>query len=59
MALRSKQVSGVLSNFKMTLPDATVITFNAYVKKFSLAGGVDAVIRSSVDLRISGAVTGL
>ncbi len=59
VALRSKQVSGVLSNFKMTLPDTTVITFNAYVKKFSLAGGVDAVIRSSVDLRISGAVTGL
>lgn len=59
VALRAKQVSGVLSNFKMTLPDATVITFNAYVKKFSLAGGVDAVIRSSVDLRISGAVTGL
>lgn len=59
VALRSKQVSGVLSNFKMTLPDATVITFNAYVKKFSLAGGVDAVVRSSVDLRISGAVTGL
>ena len=59
VALRSKQVSGVLSNFKMQLPDATVITFNAYVKKFSLAGGVDAVVRSSVDLRISGAVTGL
>ncbi len=59
VALRSKQVSGVLSNFKMTLPDATVITFNAYVKKFSLAGGVDAVVRSSVDLRITGAVTGL
>jgi hypothetical protein len=59
VALRSKQVSGVLSNFKLSLPDATVITFNAYVKKFSLAGGVDAVVRSSVDLRISGAITGL
>ena len=59
VALRSKQVSGVLSNFKLLLPDATVITFSAYVKKFSLAGGVDAVARSSVDLRISGAVTGL
>lgn len=59
VALRSKQVSGVLSNFKLSLPDATVITFSAYVKKFSLAGGVDAVARSSVDLRISGAVTGL
>lgn len=59
IALRSKQVSGVLTNFKLTLPDATVITFTAYVKKFSLAGGVDAVVRTSVDLRISGAITGL
>lgn len=59
IALRAKQVAGSLSGFKMTLPDATVITFNAYVKKFSLAGGVDAVIRTSVDLRITGAITGL
>jgi hypothetical protein len=59
VALRSKQVSGLLSSFKLTLPDATVITFNAYVKKFSLAGGVDAVARTSVDLRITGAITGL
>lgn len=59
VALRSKQVSGLLSNFKLTLPDSTVITFNAYVKKFSLGGGVDAVAKTQVDLRISGAVTGL
>ena len=59
VALRSKQVSGLLSNFKLTLPDSTVITFNAYVKKFSLGGGVDAVAKTQVDLRISGPVTGL
>lgn len=59
VALRSKQVSGVLTGFKLSLPDATVITFNAYVKKFSLAGGVDAVVRTAVDLRITGAITGL
>lgn len=59
IALRAKQVSGVLSNFKLTLPDATVVTFGAFVKKFSLGGGVDAVAKTSVDLRISGAVTGL
>jgi hypothetical protein len=58
-ALRAKQVSGALSNFKLTLPNATVITFTAYVKKFSLGGGVDAVAKTSVDLRISGAVGGL
>lgn len=59
MALRARQISGVLSNFKLTLPNATVITFAAYVKKFSLGGGVDAVAKTSVDLRISGAVGGL
>lgn len=59
VALRSKQSSGVLTSFKLTLPNTNVITFSAYVKKFSLAGGVDAVARTSVDLRISGPVTGL
>lgn len=58
-ALRAKQVSGALSNFKLTLPNAAVITFTAYVKKFSLGGGVDAVAKTAVDLRISGAVSGL
>jgi hypothetical protein len=59
VALRSKQVSGALSNFSMTLPNSNVITFSAYVKKFSLAGGVDAVAKTACDLRISGAITGL
>ena len=58
-ALRAKQVSGVLSNFQLTLPNAAVISFTGFVKKFSLAGGVDAVAKTSVDIRISGAVTGL
>lgn len=58
-ALRSKQVSGVLSNFQLTLPNTNVITFTGYVKKFSLAGGVDAVAKTSVDIRISGAISGL
>ena len=59
VALRAKQVSGVLCNFRLTLPNANVVTFTGYVKKFSLAGGVDAVAKTSVDIRISGAVTGL
>lgn len=59
IALRARQVSGVLSNFQLTLPNLSVITFSGYVKKFSLAGGVDAVAKTAVDIRISGAVTGL
>ena len=59
IALRSKQVSGLLSNFQLTLPNANVITFTGFVKKFSLAGGVDQVLKTSVDIRISGAPAGL
>jgi hypothetical protein len=58
-ALRAKQVSSALSNFKMTLPNANVVTFTGYVKKFSLAGGVDAIAKTSVGIRISGPITGL
>lgn len=59
IALRARQVSGVLTNFKFTLPNSNAITFTGYVKKFSLAGGVDAVTKTAVDIRVSGAVTGL
>lgn len=59
IALRAKQVSGAICNFKLTMPDTDVITFNGYVKKFSLAGGVDAIVKTAVDIRISGAITGL
>lgn len=59
VALRAKQVSGLLSNFKLTLPNTNVVTFSGFVKKFSLAGGVDQVAKTAVDIRISGPVTGL
>jgi phenylalanyl-tRNA synthetase beta subunit len=59
IALRARQVSGLLTNFKFTLPNSNAITFTGYVKKFSLAGGVDAVTKTAVDIRVSGAVTGL
>jgi hypothetical protein len=58
-ALRAKQVSGAISNFQLTLPNTNVITFTGFVKKFSLAGGVDALLKTAVDIRISGAITGL
>lgn len=58
-SLRSKFQSGALSNVKLVLPNAAAISFSAYVKKFSLQGGVDAIARASVEMRISGAVSGL
>lgn len=59
-ALRAKQQSGVISNFKLVLPGAVAnltYTFTGYVKKFSQTGGVDQIVKSSVDIRISGTVT--
>lgn len=59
-ALRAKQQSGVISNFKLVLPGAganLTYTFMAYVKKFDLKASVDAKVDASCDLRISGPVT--
>lgn len=43
--------------FKLTLSNGAYATFTGYVKKFSMSGGVDAVLKGSVDIRISGPVT--
>jgi len=59
IALRAKQVSGVVSSFKVVLPNLSAITFQGFVKKFSLAGGVDQVAKTAVDIRITGSITGL
>lgn len=59
-ALRAKQQSGALTNFKLVLPGAVsnlTYTFTGFVKKFSTAGGVDQKVAGSADIRISGAVT--
>ena len=57
-ALLAKQVSGIITDFKLTLPDTRVATFTAYVKKLPIAGGVDQKVRrDGVELRISGAVS--
>ena len=59
-AMRSKRGSGAVANFKLVLPGATsnlTYTFAGYVKKFPLAGGVDSLVKSSFEVRITGAVT--
>lgn len=61
-ALRAKQYSGTLTNFKLTFQGADVnsnrtYTFQGYVKKLSTQGGVDAIVKCACDIRISGPVT--
>lgn len=57
--LQTDRTNRTLRNFTITLTDSpqSVMSFSAYVREFSVSGGVDDVIRASVTLRISGAVT--
>lgn len=57
LAMRTSHAGSTLKPYKLTLPDSHTATFNAYVKKFPVDGGVDKIVGSSIDLRISGAVT--
>ena len=55
-ALLSARDSQAAKQFKLLLPNGESAIFTAYVKKFSVGGGVDQVVKGSVDMRISGAV---
>ena len=57
-AVLAAQASGLIRNFKLTLPDTHTASFTAYVKRLPIAGGVDQIVkRSGATLRISGSVT--
>jgi hypothetical protein len=56
IALRAARTSGTVTSFKLTLPDAKVATFNAIVKTMPTAGGVNAVLKGTIDTKISGPV---
>lgn len=50
--------SSALKSFRLTMPNGKTKTFSAIVKNSPLAGGVDAILKTSgVSLRISGDVT--
>ncbi|MEO6147016.1 MAG: phage tail tube protein [Sulfuriferula sp.] len=57
LAVEAARVSGAIKNFKLTLPNTKTATFTGYVKKFGAQGGVDALFKAAIDIRISGAVT--
>jgi hypothetical protein len=56
IALRAARVSGAVTGLKLTLPDASVATFNVLVKTVPTAGGVNAVLKGSYDCKITGPV---
>ena len=57
--LQSDRTARTLRTFLITLTDSpqSTLKFTAYVREFSISGGVDDVLRASVTLRISGDVT--
>jgi hypothetical protein len=57
LALLAKQLNQQQSAFKLVLPDGHTATWNAYVMKVPSQGGVDQVVRGTIDVRITGPVT--
>lgn len=57
IAVRASQIARTLKQYKITFTSGAVLTFNAYCKKFSTAGGVDQVVKGSIALRITGPYT--
>lgn len=56
--LRAAGVSGAQKTFRVTLPDATTLTFAGFVKNAdSVSGGIDAVLTGSASIKITGDVT--
>ncbi|WP_426196181.1 phage tail tube protein [Massilia sp. DWR3-1-1] len=56
IALRANRTSGAVVGMVLTLPDASVATFNVIVKSMPTSGGVNAVLKGKIDTRISGPV---
>lgn len=57
VALLAAQASSKATPFALALSDGNTATFTGFVKKFSMSGGVDQVIKGSCDIRISGDIT--
>lgn len=58
VALRAGYASGDVDACTITFPDSSTVTFNAYVKSFTIgAAEVDGAVGFGATLRISGAVT--
>ncbi|MDN2716102.1 MULTISPECIES: phage tail tube protein [Janthinobacterium] len=56
MALRAALVSGARTSLQLTFPDEVVATFDILVKSMPVAGGVNAVLKGTIDTKVTGAV---
>ena len=56
-AMLAAKTAGATRECVLTLSDSSIATFNAFVVTFPLNGGTSEVDTSSVNLRVTGAVT--
>lgn len=56
IAVRAARTTGALTGMRLTLSDGAVATFSVLVKTVPTTGGVNAVLKGSVDCKISGSV---
>lgn len=57
IALLAARDTQAAKKFKLSLSNGENAQFVGYVKKFGINGGVDQVVKGSVDIRITGPVT--
>jgi hypothetical protein len=57
LALRANKTTSTIGPYKLVLPNGKVRVWNGWVKKFSETGGVNAILKAAVDVRITGTVT--
>lgn len=56
LAVRAARTSGALTGLQLTLPDTSTATFTVLVKTIPMTGGVNALLKTTVDTKISGPV---
>ena len=56
LAMRAAKSAASTKAFKLVLPNGKLRAFKGFVKKFSETGGVNAIHKAAVDLRITGVV---
>lgn len=54
IAVHASKANQTLKPYRVTFSNGAVLSFNAYCKKFPFSGGVDAAVKTSIALRISG-----
>ena len=57
IALEAARKAGKVTQLKLTLPNGDAATFSVLVKSTPITGGIDAVLKGSVETRVTGDIT--